>query len=90
MFFKNKKNIELYNTLLFLSRNIHLYKNLSLKDTFETRVYLMFVHFSIMLIIFKQKKDRTKNISISHSVNFLFIYFTRYLMVTIPFILVYK
>lgn len=56
MFFKNKKNIELYNTLLFLSRNIHLYKNLSLKDTFETRVYLMFVHFSIMLIIFKQKK----------------------------------
>ena len=56
MFFKNKKNIDLYNTLLHLSRNIHLYKNYSLNDTFETRIYLMFAHFSIMLIIFKEKK----------------------------------
>ena len=58
MFFKNKKNIDLYNTLLHLSRNIHLYKNCSLNDTFETRVYLMFVHFSIILIIFKEKKEK--------------------------------
>ena len=28
---------------------------LNLKDCFETRIYLMFMHFSIILIIFKQK-----------------------------------
>jgi len=38
-----------------LSRNIFFYKELSLKDTFETRVYLMFFHYSIILIIFKSK-----------------------------------
>ncbi len=29
---------------------------MGLKDTFETRIYLMFLHFSIFLIIFKRKK----------------------------------
>ncbi len=46
----------LYNTLLTLSRNIFFYKNIKLKDTFETRVYLMFLHYSIILHIFKFKK----------------------------------
>ena len=47
--FKLKKNIiNLYNILLFLSRNIFFYKNINLKDTFETRIYLMFFHFSII------------------------------------------
>ena len=45
----------MYNTLLGLSRNIYFYKNLKLPDKFETRVYLMFIHFSIILIIFKNK-----------------------------------
>ena len=45
----------MYNTLLSLSRNIFFYKDLKFKDNFESRVYLMFIHFSIMMIIFKKK-----------------------------------
>lgn len=45
----------MYNTLLTLSRNIYFYKNADLVDSFETRIYLMFLHFSIFLIIFKKK-----------------------------------
>ena len=45
----------MYNTLLVLSRNIFFYKDISLADTFETRIYLMFIHFSIILKIFKKK-----------------------------------
>ena len=57
MIFKPKKhNIDLYNTLLVLSRNIFFYDKLELLDKFETRIYLMFIHFSIMMIIFKKKK----------------------------------
>ena len=47
--------IELYNTLLTLSRNLFFYNKIKLNDTFETRIYLMFFHFSIMMIIFKKK-----------------------------------
>ena len=46
---------ELYNTLLTLSRNLFFYNKIKLKDTFESRIYLMFIHFSIMMIIFKKK-----------------------------------
>ena len=45
----------MYNTLLTLSRNIFFYKKLKLVDSFETRVYLMLIHFSIILLIFKRK-----------------------------------
>ena len=56
MIFKIKKHYsELYNTLLYLSRNLYFYNNINLKDTFETRIYLMFMHFSIILIIYKKK-----------------------------------
>ena len=41
---------------MHLSRNLYFYNQLKLKDTFETRVYLIFLHFSIMLIIFKKKE----------------------------------
>ena len=50
--------INLYNTLLSLSRNIFFYKKISLKDNFQTRIYLMFIHFSIFLIIFKKKGEK--------------------------------
>ena len=57
MIFKFKKhNYNLYNTLLHLSRNIYFYKSISIQDTFESRIYLMFMHYSIILIIFKDKK----------------------------------
>ena len=57
MIFKAKKhNYNLYNTLLYLSRNLFFYSKIKLKDTFETRVYLIFFHFSIILTVFKNKK----------------------------------
>ena len=45
----------MYITLLNLSRNIFFYKKIGLPDTFETRIYLMFIHFSVMMIVFKNK-----------------------------------
>lgn len=40
---------------MILSRNIFFYKKINLPDNFETRIYLMFMHFSIMMIISKKK-----------------------------------
>ena len=57
MIFKIKNhNLDLYNTLLRLSRNLYFYNKINLKDAFETRIYLMFMHFSIILIIHKINK----------------------------------
>ena len=53
----NHKSI-LYNKLLILSRNIFFYNKINLPDTFETRIYLMFIHFSIMLIVYKNKGSK--------------------------------
>ena len=59
MIFKSKKHTnDLYNTLLILSRNILFYKKMKLSDNFETRIYLMFIHFSIMMIVFKKKGQK--------------------------------
>ena len=55
MFIKKKHNSNLYNNLLTLSRNIFFYKIIKLDDSFETRIYLMFLHFSIMMIVSKKK-----------------------------------
>lgn len=48
----------MYNTLLVLSRNIFFYKKIQLPDTFESRIYLMFIHFSVLMIIAKQKGEK--------------------------------
>ena len=57
MIFINKKhNSIIYNTLLTLSRNIFFYQNVVLDDSYETRVYLMFFHYSIILLILKKRK----------------------------------
>ena len=59
MIFKFKKhNSDLYNTLLILSRNLFFYSQIKLKDCFETRIYLMFIHFSIMMIVSKYKRKK--------------------------------
>ena len=55
---KNNHENNLYIILLTLSRNIFFYKNIKLPDNFETRIYLMFIHFSIILIIFKEKGQK--------------------------------
>ena len=53
--FKIKKhNSVLYNILLKLARNIFFYKKIQLHDTYETRVYLMFFHFSIIMFLTKK------------------------------------
>jgi cytochrome b pre-mRNA-processing protein 3 len=58
MFNKSHNKNKLYNTLLTLSRNIYFYKNIKLPDTFETRIYLMFIHFSIFMIVAKKKNKK--------------------------------
>ncbi len=55
MFNKNRHSQDLYNILLNLSRNIFFYKKIKLDDTFETRILLMFFHFSILMFISKKK-----------------------------------
>ena len=55
MIFNKKHNDRLYNILLQLSRNIFFYKKIQLNDSFETRILLMFFHFSILMIVFKKK-----------------------------------
>ena len=55
MIFNKRHNSELYNILLQLSRNIFFYKKIQLLDSFETRIYLMLFHFSILMIIYKKK-----------------------------------
>ena len=50
-----KHNDNLYNTLLTLSRSVFFYDKLKLADNFETLIYLMFMHFSIMMIVSKKK-----------------------------------
>ena len=52
---------KLYTKLVELSRNTFFYNSLNLKDTLETRIYLVFFHLSIIIIIinnkFKNKKE---------------------------------
>ena len=48
----------LYNKLIELSRNIFFYKKILLKDNFETRINLIFIHMSLILIVFKEKKEK--------------------------------
>ena len=55
IFSKQVHNFNFYNILLSLSRNIFFYKKVNLPDNFETRIVLMFIHFSILMIIFKKK-----------------------------------
>ena len=56
--FYNRHNNHLYNKLVELSRNIYFYRDIKLNDTFETRIILIFLHLSIVLIVLKQKKTK--------------------------------
>ena len=70
IFKETKHNPDLYNTLLTLSRNIFFYKDLEFKDIYETRIYLMFFHYSIILMISKIKGKRPDQ----NNYNSLFFY----------------
>ena len=48
----------LYSKLVKLSRNIFFYEKIQLKDNFETRINLIFIHLSLILIIFKEKNKK--------------------------------
>ena len=73
MIFNQKHNTNLYNILLHLSRNIFFYKRIGLKDSFETRILLMFFHFSILMIIFKkigEKFDQKEYDNVFNSIEY--------------------
>jgi len=55
--FYDRHNNDLYNKLVELSRNIFFYKDLKLKDNFETRIILIFFHFSVILLKFKKSQS---------------------------------
>ena len=58
--YKTNHNV-LYNKLVELSRNFFFYRKIRLKDNFETRINLIFIHLSLILIVFKNR-DVDKNI----------------------------
>ena len=51
-FFKhdNRAQCRLYNKILSLSRNKIFYTNFGLSDTFQNRIYLIFLHISFLNI----------------------------------------
>ena len=56
---KSKQNEEkLYNKILFLSRNNFFYTKICLKDTFQNRINLIFLHISFLFV---KKKESVSN-----------------------------
>ena len=56
---QNKTNeSKLYNKILLLSRNKFFYTKMSLKDTFENRIYLIFIHICFLFIKINNEKDK--------------------------------
>ena len=56
----NSKYINIYNSLVDLTRNKELYKNFKEQDTFSDRLIFMLLHFAFFLKVFK--KDNNKAI----------------------------
>ena len=61
--FKNSKKINtqediLYNNILSLSRNKLFFTKFGLADTFQNRIYLIFIHISFLFIKIKQNKQK--------------------------------
>ena len=54
----DKKYLYIYNNLINLTRNKHLYKNLNRIDNFSDRLTLFLLHFSFFLKNFKSDKDK--------------------------------
>ena len=54
----NKQEDILYNNILLLSRNKLFYTMFNLTDTFQNRVYLIFIHISFLFIKIKQIKQK--------------------------------
>ena len=61
--FKNSKKINsqediLYNNILSLSRNKLFFTKFDLADTFQNRIYLIFIHISFLFIKLKQDNQK--------------------------------
>ena len=54
----NPKETNLYNNILLLSRNKLFYTKFNLTDTFQNRIYLIFMHISFIFIKIKQKNSK--------------------------------
>ena len=59
----NKQEDILYNNILLLSRNKLFFTKFNLNDTFQNRIYLIFIHISFLFIKIKQinQKEIYKN-----------------------------
>ena len=74
-FFKNNDAVQsrLYNKILSLSRNKIFYTNFGLSDTFQNRIYLIFLHISFLNIKIKQVNlHKTYNIFFQKMFEFMF------------------
>ena len=61
-YLKNEHSIEkLYNNILLLSRNKLLYSKIALKDTFQNRIHLIFIHASFLFIKLKKNDPKHSN-----------------------------
>ena len=59
---KNHSNeLKLYNKILTLSRNKLLYTKFGVDDTFQNRIYLIFIHISFLFIKIKKQKEHISN-----------------------------
>ena len=54
----NKREDILYNNILLLSRNKLFFTKFNLNDTFQNRIYLIFIHISFLFIKIKQNKQK--------------------------------
>ena len=50
----------LYNNILLLSRNKLFYTKFNLADTFQNRIYLIFMHISFIFIKINQNNKKKK------------------------------
>ena len=53
----NVHELNLYNNILFLSRNKFFYTNCGLSDTFQNRIHLIFIHASFLMGKINQNKS---------------------------------
>ena len=54
----NKQEDILYNNILLLSRNKLFFTKFNLNDTFQNRIYLIFIHISFLFIKIKQTNQK--------------------------------
>ena len=53
----NTQKEELYNNILLLTRNKSLYTKFGLSDTFQNRIYLIFIHIAFLFVKIKQNNQ---------------------------------